>query len=203
MLKYKKRNNKEKYSKHISLHKNISTLLRELLQMHASGDYTQKRNALILKILLCTGLRRAEISNIKVKDISIQEKDNIKIAKIIYRAKKRFTKSTLFLGPKTTNWLIKYLLYPRTLCYSRKKQKREKKKQSGYIFPSSRQIYNIVQTHLSCSVHSLRKTYINHLRYNVGLGIEEVSKIAGHKGISTTQLYLDNLPYSFFEHYLD
>lgn len=140
------------------------------------------RDRTIMEVLYATGMRRAELINIKVSDINFREGYIKTIGK---GSKERIVPLT----PEAIS-LIKQLI---------------KKNNSTWLFPSrknkknhlsSRQLNTIISkwvrksglTELNITPHSFRHTLCTVLFEN-GADIKTIQDIAGHSSINTTNLY--------------
>jgi len=138
---------------------------------HDTGKHG-KRNHLILLVLWRTGLRGAEVVNLRKKDI---EADSL-----IVRGGKGGKDRMVPLDSELVNILGVY-------CDSMKAEKR--------IFDLSvRQLRNIVYKYkvdgYDIHPHTFRHSYAVYCLKN-GMNLRTLQKILGHSGLNTTQIYLD------------
>ena len=127
-----------------------------------------RRNHLILTVLWQTGLRAAEISNLRKKDIQTDT--------IIVRGGKGGKDRVIPVKSETRNLL---------LIYSDQMRSDER------LFPvSTRQIRNIVYKYSDLHPHTFRHSFAVHCLQG-GMNIRALQKILGHSGLNTTQVYLD------------
>ena len=150
--------------------------------------YSGKRNYTILKILFNTGIRREEITLIKICDIDF---NNNKILINGKGAKQRY----VFFSDEVKSILLDYLENARPLyTFSNNSEYLFISKKSDKICVST--INNIVNEYMlkaDCkikgkSTHECRKVFVTEA-LNVTGDIYSVSKIVGHESINTTDLY--------------
>jgi site-specific recombinase XerD len=146
-----------------------------------------KRNTALLAIFLTSGLRRTEISKLKLSDYN----KNSKTLRVISGKgnKPRVQHLPEWISPYINHWL------------------KLRGEQEGYLFnpllrtkipvlkplsPSA--IYHVVTTKTEslvgtrCTPHDLRRTYITEL-LNQNVDLITTSKMAGHANVTTTQIY--------------
>jgi len=159
-----------------------------LLDSHVfSEDFEDLRNHLILEILYGTGMRRAELINLSIKDINLNKK-NVKVTG-------KRNKQRIIPFPDSLNELLnKYILL-----------RNEIETDNEYLFltKSGKQIYpnlvyrivnkyiSFISTQKKKSPHTLRHTYATSLLNN-GADINAVKELLGHANLSATQIYTHN-----------
>lgn len=145
------------------------------------------RNRLILEMLLATGMRVSELSNLKLEDIDI----NTKEIRVFGKGKKI---RIVYYGDYCANSLDNYLNNSRNILLSGKT--------SEYLYINNKGfkltdrgvrliIDNIVKK--SCikskvSPHTFRHTFAS-LMLNEGCDIKSVQELLGHVSLSTTGIY--------------
>lgn len=150
-------------------------------------DFTSSRNVLILSLLYHTGIRRAELINIKDYDID-------KIRNLITVIGKGNKQRAIPINDKLLSLIESYCQY-RTqidrlsnhlLCTEKGKP----------LYPKL--VYNIVHKHLSLiatqtkkSPHILRHTFATHMANN-GAELNSIKELLGHANLSATQVYTHN-----------
>lgn len=146
-----------------------------------------KRNYLIVELLYATGLRVSELVNIKIKDITKNEKS----IRIIGKGNKE---RIVYYGEYATSALEKYLNNARSELL--------KNKNSDYLLINHlgnklttagiRDILDKIVVAASLkhkmSPHTLRHTFATHLLSN-GADLRAVQELLGHESLSTTQIY--------------
>lgn len=152
------------------------------------NDFDGRRNLLILEMLYGTGIRRAELVNLKQADVNFS-KSQIKI--LGKRNKERIVP-------------INNELKQRIAEYQSEKEKLESKDEE-YLFVNKKGkkltdviVYNVVKKYLSevttldkKSPHVLRHTFATHLLNN-GADLNAVKELLGHANLSATQIYTHN-----------
>lgn len=159
----------------------------ELLQ--AETDFEGLRNRLIVELFYSTGIRRAELINFKLKDISISQK-TIKVLG------KRNKERIIPLLTPVINSITEYLPHRNAL---------EEIKDEAYLFLTSKGVktyemlvYRIINTYFSKasekvkkSPHILRHSFATHL-LNEGADLNAVKELLGHSSLASTQVYTHN-----------
>jgi len=160
--------------------------IEKLLNAFDNKNYISIRNSLILEMLYSTGMRVSEITNIKVSDVSLFDK-NIKITgkgnkeRIVYFGTKCLNLINLYLKKSYSILNInnsEYLLLSKT---GKKISDRKIRK----IVDDAAKIANI---ELKISPHVLRHTFATHM-ITEGADLRSVQELLGHENLSTTQIY--------------
>lgn len=152
-------------------------------------DFEGKRDQLLIHVLYATGMRRAELINLKLKHIDF-ESNCIKV-----------------LGKRNKERLIPMLagLKPYFLEYYNEREKIESDQDSNYVFLSKKGakiyetlVYRIVEKYFAVvsskvkkSPHILRHTFATHL-LNKGADLNAVKELLGHSSLASTQVYTHN-----------
>lgn len=158
----------------------------KLLNAYDTNNYIGLRNTLILEILYSTGIRVSEITNIKIKDISLSN-ETIKILgkgnkeRIVCFGNKCKSLIQLYLKKSrdvlnTNN--LDYLILSKT---GKKINDREIRK----IVDDASKIAGI---RIKISPHVLRHTFATHMLTD-GADLRSVQELLGHENLSTTQIY--------------
>ncbi|MFT5736091.1 MAG: integrase/recombinase XerC [Maribacter sp.] len=154
-----------------------------------TNDFEGKRNQLMIHLLYASGIRRAELINLKLSDVDFE------------------TKSIKVLGKRNKERIIPMLnsLEPHFLNYYREREKIHSKEENTYVFISSlgNKIYETlvyrtvnkyftdVSSKLKKSPHILRHTFATHL-LNKGADLNSVKELLGHSSLASTQVYTHN-----------
>lgn len=172
-----------KKSKKLPQFVNEDDMVRLLDQVEFEEDFVSLRNKLILEIFYGTGIRLAELLNLKEQDINFHNQ-TIKV-----------------LGKRNKERIIPF---SNSLKGSIKKYQGVKTTSSDYLLTtdSGKQlypmlVYRIVKKYLSLvnvdkrSPHVLRHTYATHL-LNKGAELNAVKDLLGHTSLAATQVYTHN-----------
>jgi len=150
-------------------------------------DFEGIRNHLLIEMLYGTGMRRAELINLSVKDVDLNKK-NVKVTG-------KRNKQRIIPFPDSLALLInKYISVRKTI---------ETNSHFLFITKTGKQIYpnlvyrtvnkyiSFVSTQKKRSPHTLRHTYATTLLNN-GADINAVKELLGHANLSATQIYTHN-----------
>ncbi len=145
------------------------------------------RNRLILEMLLATGMRVSEISNLKLEDIDIHNRE----IKVFGKGKKT---RIVYYGEFCANSLDNYLNSSRNVLLNNKKSEYLLINNNGGKL-TDRGIRLIVDNIVkkSCikskvSPHTFRHTFAS-LMLNEGCDIKSVQELLGHSSLGTTGIY--------------
>ncbi len=147
------------------------------------------RNKLIVELFYSTGIRRAELINLKIANISLSQK-TIKVLG------KRNKERIIPLLPSVKNTIEKYLDF---------RDKLENIESPDFVFLTSKGckiyetlVYRIINSYFSKasekvkkSPHILRHSFATHL-LNEGAGLNAVKELLGHSSLASTQVYTHN-----------
>lgn len=147
------------------------------------------RNLLIVELFYSTGIRRAELINVKLNDVSFAQK-TIKVMG------KRNKERIIPLLPAVLRTLEEYLP---------KRAQLENINDKKYLFLTAKGakiyetlVYRIINTYFSNasekvkkSPHILRHSFATHL-LNEGADINSVKELLGHSSLASTQVYTQN-----------
>jgi len=160
-----------------------------LQKVHFEDGFEGSRDRLIIELLYTTGIRRAELINLRLKDIELSQK-TIKVLG------KRNKERIIPLLDSTINLFKSYL---------DERKKLESIKERDYVFLSKSGIkiyetlvYRIINGYFSKvsskvkkSPHILRHTFATHL-LNKGADLNSVKELLGHSSLASTQVYTHN-----------
>lgn len=158
----------------------------KLLNAFDNNNYIGLRNSLILEMLYSTGMRVSEITNIRLKDLSLSNK-NIKIIgkgnkeRIVYFGTKCLNLINLYLKksyPELNRDNSDYLLLSKT-------GKKINDREIRTVVDDAAKIANIK---IKISPHVLRHTFATHMLTD-GADLRSVQELLGHENLSTTQIY--------------
>jgi len=150
-------------------------------------DFLSLRNKLIIEMFYGTGMRRAELINLKLKDIDLKNKTVKVLGK---RNKERYIPLLNFVIKS----IIKYLV-----------KKHKIRTDSEYLFITSKGkkiydslVYRVVKNYFSAvslkvkkSPHILRHSFATHL-LNEGADLNSIKELLGHASLASTQIYTNS-----------
>lgn len=160
-----------------------------LSQIPFLDNFEGRRDKLIIELLYTTGIRRAELIGLKVKDVD-------------YRAM-----TIKVLGKRNKERIIPLLEATKDLflSYNLLRSDMESIEDTGYIFLTEKGnkmyetlVYRIINKYFSLvsakvkkSPHILRHTFATHL-LNRGADLNSVKELLGHSSLASTQVYTHN-----------
>ena len=162
---------------------NVLNLLKE------EKDFNGVRNKLIVELFYSTGIRRTELVNIKLSDVSISQK-------IIKVLGKRNKERMIPLLPSVIETIKEYVVFRDSLIEI---------KDSNFLFLTLKGVkvyetlvYRIINSYFSTasekvkkSPHILRHSFATHL-LNEGADLKAVKELLGHSSLASTQVYTHN-----------
>jgi integrase/recombinase XerC len=173
-------------------HDNLEDLLQKV---EFTNDYEGWRDKMIITLFYATGIRKAELVQIKSSDLDLQ-KGTLKVLG------KRNKERIVPFGENVINMLKEYL-----------EKRDEFLTENMYASPNNtlslfvtskglpvypRLVYNIVHKYLSLiasnsklSPHVLRHTFATHM-LDDGAALNAIKEILGHSGLAATQVYTHN-----------
>ena len=156
------------------------TEMKEVFKLFKTSEKELTRDSMISDILYSTGLRRAELINLKKSDIYFDDQ----VIKVLGKRNKER------LVPMLPGLVKKLKLYSRNL---EEDSFLLQSKNGNKISPST--IYRVVNKYLrsistktKISPHVLRHTFATHILNN-GADINSIKEILGHKSLASTQIY--------------
>lgn len=162
--------------------------VEQVLNFEEPYDFTSSRNAAIVMMLYATGIRRAELIGIQLRDLDLENK----IVKVLG---KRNKERTIPLLPELCKKLETYIDYRAKLPASK----------TPYLFLTEKGIkvyenlvYRVINNYFSeasnklkKSPHILRHSFATHL-LNKGANLNAVKELLGHSSLAATQVYTHN-----------
>ncbi len=147
------------------------------------------RDKLIIDLFYTTGIRRAELINLKEQNIDIQ---NSTIKVLGKRNKERI----IPILPKTTIQIKNYLIEKSGLQEVKDKEyffltKNGNKLNETFVYQLINYYFSNVSEKVKKSPHILRHTFATHLLNN-GADINSVKELLGHSSLASTQVYTHN-----------
>ena len=156
------------------------TEMKEVFELFKTSKKELTRDSIIIDILYSTGLRRAELINLKKSDIYFDDQ----VIKVLGKRNKER------LVPMLPGLVKKLKLYSINI---KEDSFLLQSKNGNKISPST--IYRVVNKYLrnistktKISPHVLRHTFATHILNN-GADINSIKEILGHKSLASTQIY--------------
>lgn len=156
------------------------TEMNEVFELFKTSKKELTRDSIIIDILYSTGLRRAELINLKKSDIYFDDQ----VIKVLGKRNKER------LVPMLPGLVKKLKLYSINI---KEDSFLLQSKNGNKISPST--IYRVVNKYLrsistktKISPHVLRHTFATHILNN-GADINSIKEILGHKSLASTQIY--------------
>lgn len=152
----------------------------------AQDDFESIRNKLIIELFYTTGIRRAELINLKINNI---DKYN-KVLKVLgKRSKERIIpllSCTIELidDYNMQRSKIENIQNPELLILS----KSGKKVSETFVYRMINSYFSTISEKVKKSPHVLRHTFATHLLNN-GADLNSVKELLGHASLSSTQIY--------------
>ncbi|AEM71194.1 Tyrosine recombinase xerC [Allomuricauda ruestringensis DSM 13258] len=164
----------------------METILSEI---PFDDDFEGERDKLIIELLYTTGIRRAELVNLKVTDVNLSG-HTLKVLG------KRNKERILPLLPSTVEQIKNYLV---------KRAELEKDVNSTHliltkdglkiyetlVYRTINKYFSLVSPKVKKSPHILRHTFATHL-LNRGADLNSVKELLGHSSLASTQVYTHN-----------
>ena len=179
-----------KTSKKIEVPFSEEEMRRVLSQLPFSDDFEGSRDKLIIELLYTTGIRRAELVNLKMGDVDLSER------------------SLKVLGKRNKERIVPLLVSTIDLfaMYLPLRNELENKVDKEFVFLTSAGnkiyetlVYRIINGYFSKvsskikrSPHILRHTFATHL-LNKGADLNSVKELLGHSSLASTQVYTHNI----------
>ncbi len=159
-----------------------------LLQAPRRGDLCRRRDRAMLELLYATGCRASELSNLRVRDMHLDEgfcvcrgkgdKERIvplgAIAAEAVRSYMRCEREELSASPTAVDWLL--------LSYRGRRLRRER------IWELVKRYVRRIGIPSEVSPHTLRHSFATHMIAG-GADMRQVQEMLGHASIATTQIY--------------
>ncbi len=138
------------------------------------------RDKLIIEIFYSTGIRREELINIKIKNISFERK-------VIKVVGKRNKERMIPMLPNLSSNILNYIDEKDPKIYLFESSK-SKKLSISTIYRIVTKYFRSVSSKVRISPHVLRHTFATHMLNN-GADINTIKEILGHASLSSTQIY--------------
>jgi integrase/recombinase XerC len=166
--------------------KEINTVINDI-DKEANDDFESLRNRLIVELFYSTGIRRAELINIKQRDVSFSDK-TVKI--LGKRNKERFVP----LLESVIQTLNRYLALKKEFEIGLEELFITEKGNKIYetlVYRIINHYFGQVSSKEKRSPHILRHSFATHL-LNEGADLNSVKDLLGHSSLASTQVYTQN-----------
>ncbi len=157
--------------------------------LNETNDFESIRNKLIVELFYSTGIRRAELINIKVQDISISQQ-TVKVLG------KRNKERIIPLLPSVIETIKQYIRLRDEISNITDQEFLFISKKGVKIYETL--VYRIINSYFSMvsqkvkrSPHILRHSFATHL-LNEGADLKAVKELLGHASLASTQVYTHN-----------
>ena len=168
--------------------KEIQTLFKKV-DYFATEDFAARRDQLILLLLYSTGMRRAELIKLKMRDVFLKEK----VLKVLGKGNKE---RMIPFGRDLHDMIIQYIEIrnatfsegglPELLLTDKGKPMYPK-----FVYNTVKKYLSMVTTAEKKSPHILRHTFATHLSNN-GAELNAIKDLLGHSSLAATQVYTHN-----------
>ena len=150
------------------------------------NSFEGKRDRLIIEMLYSTGIRRIELTGLKIKDIDFSSK---RIKVLGKRNKERF----IPMLESTISLIEDYTDYRNELKRIHNKDflfltSKGKKIYENLVYRITNKYFDYVSTKVKKSPHILRHSFATHLLNN-GADLNAVKDLLGHSSLAATQVY--------------
>ncbi|WP_422083963.1 tyrosine-type recombinase/integrase [Ulvibacterium sp.] len=164
-------------------------MLKVLMQIPFEDSFEGTRDKLIIELLYTSGIRRAELINLRIKDLDM---DGNTLRVLGKRNKERI----IPLLPSTKEQFLAYFQERNALNVIVDKDYVFLSKTGNKIYETL--VYRIINRYFSevsskvkKSPHILRHTFATHL-LNKGADLNSVKELLGHSSLASTQVYTHN-----------
>ncbi len=181
-----------KISKKLPVYINEEKIDSLLIQNSLDDDipyFVKLRNELIIEILFCTGIRLAELLNLKDEDIDSYQ-NTIKVLG------KRNKERVIPISKSLLGLINRYLLHKTTKGFNNNSKflivtDKGNQAYAKMIYRIVHQQLSKISSHEKRSPHILRHSFATSLLNN-GADINAIKELLGHANLSATQIYAHN-----------
>jgi len=155
--------------------------------LDVESDFKSIRNKLIVELFYSTGMRRAELINLKLNAINFQSK-TIKVLG------KRNKERLIPLIPSVIKTIEEYISFKNKITTDTDYlfvTEKGKKIYETLVYRVINNYFSIVSTKVKKSPHILRHSFATHL-LNQGADLNSVKELLGHSSLASTQVYTHN-----------
>lgn len=158
-----------------------------LALLENTNDFETYRNKVIVEMLYATGMRRAELINITLKDIDFV---NQTIKVLGKRNKERYVPMLPSLAKSIKEYIEKRSVLA-TNTSNLFITKKGKKIYDTLVYRIINMYFSNVSTKVKRSPHIIRHSFATHL-LNKGADLNSVKELLGHSSLASTQVYTHN-----------
>ena len=179
-----------KTKKKLPLFLEQSQMINLLDGLEFGEDYGGVRDRLIIELLYCTGMRRAELIGLETNNVNISKQELKVLGK---RNKERI----IPLSPQTIQLIQQYQTMVSANFGDSASGKylflddHGKKMSDGFVYRKVNKYLRLVTTIGKKSPHILRHTFATHMLNN-GADLNAIKELLGHANLSATQVYTHN-----------
>ena len=176
-----------KTPKKIQVPFSIKEVNEVLSNITLNDSFESSRNKLIVELFYSTGMRRAELIQLKISSLNFSEKQLKVIGK---RNKERL----LPLLPSVIKSLHSYMKHRDLICSAEDYLLLTSKGNKIYetlVYRVINNYFSEVSSKLKKSPHILRHSFASHL-LNEGADLNSVKELLGHSSLASTQVYTHN-----------
>tara|TARA_R110002051_G_scaffold173614_1_gene243911 strand:- start:375 stop:1265 length:891 start_codon:yes stop_codon:yes gene_type:complete len=160
-----------------------------LLRIPFSNDFEGVRDKLIIELLYTTGMRRAELVNLKLTNVDLEQR----LVKVIG---KRNKERIIPLLDSIVSLFKVYLIERNSISNDTELDSLFLSKSGSKIYETLvyriiNHYFGLVSTKVKKSPHILRHTFATHL-LNKGADLNSVKELLGHASLASTQVYTHN-----------
>ena len=176
-----------KTPKRISVPFNQSEMDLVIESLKEGEDFNSVRNRLMVELLYSTGIRRAELIELKEKDIDIS---NATIKVMGKRKKERYIPLLRNLKDSIENYqeIRKQIITESETFFVTESGK---KLYPNLVYRLINDYFSKVSTKVKKSPHVIRHSFATHL-LNEGADMNSVKELLGHSSLASTQVYTQN-----------
>jgi site-specific recombinase XerD len=148
------------------------------------SDFQRLRDGAIIEVLYATGARRAEIANMNLQDVNLEDR-------VVQLHGKGQKERTVFLNRTAARAVEKYLaVRPSTNASAFFVGRGGKRLTPKHIWRIFRDLYKVSGIKFQATPHTLRHSFATHMLEH-GADLQVIRELLGHESLATTGMYLD------------